>query len=280
MRTSTWLFLLGFLTVSARESMGWDAPYYRVFRGYRKGSVAVSEFQEAMAKTFIPAAPATHQKNGLIAYLPSLSPQGLAGVPDEFAIVVYESKDAYEKARQTPEGQSYGALHWKYFEEPANAQTGPAPDRRTRSDTAVPFARELAMGRPVDVLNHYVDWQAGYANTFIGMRKAGVSDPDFLKAMTEHVTAVREAFTPMGLDGYIAVVHEEPFSKSLMEIAYLHWKSEQAANAAFSSPIGQQLNQEGQKVMQAVMFSPAASFAGTIAPGQSVNVHFTPRPRP
>lgn len=276
MRISVALALLAFC-VSTAAAFG--PPNYRVFRGYRRADVSVERFLSELGSTFIPAAPKTHQKNGLIAYVPAVLPQGAtAGTPDEIAIVVYESPEVYAIARATPEGVAYGNLHWTLFEEPMKEGATPA-DHRTKSHSAVPFARDLKLDEPVDVFHRYVDWQQGHTTVFAGTKLPGMSKEAWLARVSQHVAMARDAFAGQGLDGYIAVVHSEGPHDLTQEIAWMHWTSEEAMNKAFASEAGKKVAADAAQLFKVEMWGAAPAFGGTIAPGQAVNVRFTPRPR-
>lgn len=262
------------LLLSASIACAWDAPNYRVFRGYRRADVPAADFVRKLGLTFIPAAPQTHQKNGLIAYVPAVLPTTApAGTPDEIAIVVYESAEVYAVARATPEGKAYSDLHWTLFEEPT-------PKGRTRSHSAVLFDRELEVDEPVDVIKKYVDWQKGHTTVFVGARAEGIPADRFAAEVSQHVAMARDAFQGKGLDGYVAVVHSEEAHGAMQEIAWMHWTSKEAMEAAFATPEGQRVARDSARLFKVEMWSEAPAFSGSIAPGQSVNVKFAPRPRP
>lgn len=254
-------------------------PNYRVFRGYRRADVTPGAFLDRLGWTFIPAAPQTHQKNGLIAYVPAVLPAAASpGSPDEIAIVVYESAEVYAAARNTPEGKAYADLHWTLFEEPSPSGQS-LFDHRTKSHSAVPFVRDLKADEPVDVCNTYLDWQAGHTTVFVGSRAAGIAPERFVAEVSQHVAMARDAFAPQGLDGYVAVVHAERPHSALQEIAWMHWKSRAAMEAAFASPAGKRVAADAARLFAMEMWAEAPAFEGKIAPGQAVNVKFTPRPR-
>lgn len=269
-----------FLTLcTASALVAWDAPNYRVFRGYRRADVPVGEFLGRLGTKFIPAAPETHQKNGLIAYIPAVLPATASpGSPDEIAIVIYESAAVYDAARNSPEGKKYSELHWTLFESPSPAGES-LDDRRTKSHSAVPFARDLKIDEPVDVFNTFVDWQGGHTAVFVGSRAEGITADRFAAEVSLHVAMARDAFAPKGLDGYIAVIHSEKPHGLLQEIAWMHWKSKQDMEAALATPAGQKVARDAARLFKNEMWTEAPPFAGTIAPGQAVNVKFTPRPR-
>lgn len=256
------LVVLAFPLVAAA---GGTAPhFYRVFRGFRLPAVDRAGFPKILSEKFIPAAPETHAKNGLVGYVPALPPDGApAGTPDEIAIVAYESEAVYNVARNTEEGKRYGDLHWEFF------------DRlKTKSHGARPFGRELLEDGPVDVIGCGIDWQAGCTLVFIGQRLASVPADGFLPALTNHVIRARDAFRPLGLDGYIVVSNKD------QELAWLHWKSKEKMEAALATEEGKSVAADAATIMSTVFWGEAAPFSGTIGYGQAVNVHFERRTPP
>ncbi len=243
---------------------GSPPPFYRVFRGVRLASVPGDVFTRVLGEKFIPAAPQTHAKNGLVGYVPALPPKGApAGTPDEIAIVIYESEEVYNLARNTPEGKAYADLHWQFFDK-----------ERTKSGAARPFGRELAADSPADILGCGLDWQAGHTMVYIGQRRPSISRERFLLEITNHVARARDAFKPQGLDGYIVSATED------QEIAFQHWKRKEQMERALASEDGKAVAADAARIFENVMWAEAAPFAGAIDYGQAVNVRFERRPRP
>lgn len=258
--------LLGLVTgcagpVASRQegSAGPAAPYYRVFRGVKRGDVSSGDFLQALGMRFIPAAPQAHAGNGLVAYLPAVTRVD-GSSPDEFAIVVYRSEEAYVKARATPEGKAYSDLHWDLFDR-----------ERTRSGKAVPWAGEGNPDQPYDVLNRPVDWQKGYSTFFFGRRKPEVSPEAFVRWLPTHVNRVASAFDSggdSGLRGYVLVFTPD------WEIAYQNWDSEQAMKDAFQREAGRAIVEDASPRMASEQFSAAVPFAGRADAGTAYNVLF------
>jgi hypothetical protein len=236
-------------------------PLYRVFRGFRKADLSPGQFYAEIQNRFIPAAPSTHAKNGLVAYLPGLSPlRKAADIPDELAIVASESAEVYQKARNTPEGQAYADLHWEVFDK-----------ERSKSTSAVPFEATVQSDVGYDVMQSPTDWQKGHSTLFIGLRKADVSAETFLAQLSEHVAQVKKTLGSGVLKGYIVIANEN------YEIAYQNWSSKNAMQRAFSAPQGQALGAEAGRLMNTLQWSEAVPFAGKIGPGQLVNARFQRR---
>ncbi len=262
-RRSPALFLLVGLALSVVTAFA-EAPSYRVFRGFKLGKIPADTFPADFSRRFVPETPRVMAKHSLVSYVPALLPRERpAGLPDEIAIVVYGSAEAYARGRNDPERIAYGALHWEYFEDPSKGG-------RSKSDTARPFARTLEAEVPVDVTGGWVDWQRGASYVFVGARKAGSPAPEFLDKLSAHVAATREAFAPHGLDGYVVVANADS------EIAWLHWPSREAAERAFASPAGKRAAIEAGDLMETVMWAPAEVFAGSLDYGSAVTVRFRP----
>ena len=248
--------LVGCATTSKALRAAETGPYYRVFRGVQRQDIPIAEFRRKLVSEFIPALPALQEKLGARVYIPALTPDNKpAGLADEFAMVEYDSESAYRAARETPVGKQYGDRHWTVFD-----------STRTKTGGAVAFAGTVEAETPYDVLGKKTDWQSGYVTFYVGLRKAGVSEVDFLKGMAKHVADVKAVLEPQGLDAYVMVANGQ------YEAAWQRWPSQEAAQKAFASPAFQALIPEGSSLLENLQFSEAARFVGTLAPGQAVNV--------
>ncbi|MCA3124020.1 MAG: hypothetical protein ING90_15325 [Rhodocyclaceae bacterium] len=117
-------------------------PQFRVWVGWRVPSLrnpgGWSRFLEALSKTFIPATWMVMRRYGLKSYVPSVTRPDLPhGCPEETALLVYESREAYEVSRTTVGGRSYGLMHGAVFEMPSPSRsawaeqwTGAGPGRK------------------------------------------------------------------------------------------------------------------------------------------------------
>ncbi len=89
-------------------------------------------------------------------------------------------------------------------------------------------------------MNTKTNWHMGYTTLFIGERKDSVSGADFISRLTKHVVAVKDAFRPMGLKGYLFYATQE------YEIAYQNWESQTAASDAFASKAAKLIFEDAQ----------------------------------
>lgn len=238
-----------------------SAPYYRVFRGAKRADLSQADYELRLSSSFIPALPATYADKGVLAYLPALPPADKpAAVPDEFALVAWESEKAYQTATRTPEGRRHGDLHWTVFERKAS-----------RGTSAVPFRDALAADTAYDVFGKPVDWQTGYSTFYVGLRDPKLSPAQFLEALRKHVIAMRAVLAPRGADGYVFLGTGD------YETAYLHWPSRAAADAAFAAPEVQAAVATGRGVLVDLRYVPTEPFAGQAKAGQALNVRFERR---
>ncbi len=86
----------------------------RIWRGFRQPTLAQDEFFSRLGKTFIPSTVQMQIKNGLDTYIPTI-PCGLpnkpATVPDETAILFWDSQETYEDGFNTLAGRTYTLTH-------------------------------------------------------------------------------------------------------------------------------------------------------------------------
>lgn len=120
-----------------------ETPYeIRVWRGWRLASLAQSadgfdRFVRDLGATFVPATWQVMHRYGLLGYVPSvLAKDKDASLPDEVAILVYRSRDAYAAAKDFVAGRSYSIMHGALFEF-ADAK------RRSGSEWAEDVAAEM-----------------------------------------------------------------------------------------------------------------------------------------
>ncbi len=74
-------------------------------------------FKKSLAETFIPATWEIMGNFKLKAYVPSIfRPSGTSGLPEEIALLCYETKRDYEESKNTILGRSYRTMHQAIFE--------------------------------------------------------------------------------------------------------------------------------------------------------------------
>jgi hypothetical protein len=181
----------------------------RVWRGYSLESPPRNKFHEKLRTTFIPGTPQFQAPLGLTAYLPAVLPTDVPnGVPDEIALVFYESQQDYNAAKDTIAGRAYADLHGTVF-----SFTSP---RRSTSDWPVIFSGALEREKPYFLFDKNVDWQLGHVNVLVASRGESSSEEEFLNSVTTTITKIQATTLP-GLDGAIVVVASDYF------VYWEHW---------------------------------------------------------
>lgn len=176
----------------------------RVWRGYSLESPPRSKFHEKLRTTFIPGTPQFQAPLGLTAYLPAVLPTDVPdGLPDEIALVFYESPQDYNEAKDTIAGRAYADLHGTVF-----SFTDP---RRSTSDWPLIFSGGLEREKPYYLFDKNVDWQSGHVNVLVASRAESSTQDQFLNNVTTGVTEIQAATLP-GLDGAIVVVASDYFA--------------------------------------------------------------------
>ena len=86
----------------------------RIWRGFRQQDLEQDKFFELLGKTFIPSTVQMQIKNGLDTYIPAV-PCGMKGkpatVPDETAILFWDSQQTYQDGFDTLAGRTYTLTH-------------------------------------------------------------------------------------------------------------------------------------------------------------------------
>jgi hypothetical protein len=233
----------------------------RVWRGYRLSSLAVPDFLTALGSIFMPVTVQLQRLYGLTAYLPAVPPtEKPAGVPDEIALVFYETQQAYtDQSKLIVAGRAYSRLHTTVFDFP-----------KSLSGFPVPLPNQLAFDTPYFLFTDAADWQTGFTQVFIGTRKASMPQEKFSAVLQDFLNHVRD-HRPKGLDGAICCVNANWI------IYWEHWTSEAASLKGHISDLA--------KLSDLVMLKPSATIAIetdltahypgiTVKGGQSFNLTF------
>lgn len=257
-------FLLSVIVASTLTATFWDgeamaAPYYRFWRGFKRSDMSSHEFKSELAKHFMPATVEINKGKGLLSYLVTIPPRSHAGIPDELALVRYESEEAYKRQRATPEGQAYGEMHWEVFEKEISKSLVPS---------VYQAGELLKLETAYDMLGKEVDWQKGYSTVYIGLRKSTIEREDFIDGIRKHVVDVTNALKSQGLQGYIVLMTSE------YEIAYMNWPSQAVATSAFESKEAKAFIKDAQLILSPLQYSEAKNFDGTADDNQFINVRF------
>jgi hypothetical protein len=206
------------------------ADSVRVWRGFRLSSFEPAKFYLDLGSIFIPVTVQIQRLFHLAAYLPAvLPPTRPHGLPDEIALVFYRTQLDYTNASLAAGGRAYSLLHSAVFNLAPGGSLSGFPSA---------FAGSLAQEAPVHLFPEPVDWQAGFAQVFVGARRPA-TDPDLflngVQAFCQSATQNR----PQGLEAAIVVVARDYL------LCWEHWPN---ATAAQNSRIGD-LTQTSSEVM-------------------------------
>jgi len=163
-----------------------------LWRGYRAASTTPAAFLAQLGETFIPSATIMQPPIGLRAYLPgAFSSDTLpAGVPEETALLFWDSQTAYAATSKTLSGRVYTNTHWRTYD-------------MTRSSASWPvaLASPLQIETPYMVLDNAVDWMTSNACQLLVALSAA---PD-LTSLATWAQGVASS-PPTGLTGAYLVV--------------------------------------------------------------------------
>jgi hypothetical protein len=168
---------------TARRPVPADAV--RVWRGFRGPAVTLPEFFVRLNTVFIPATVRMQVDAGLDAYLPAV-PAGLPGkpatVPDETAILFWDSPQAWQDGFKTLAVRTYTLTHTATY----------APSV-SRADFPIAYAGTVVADQPYHLSDEPADWMYGAVWHLLGGRPAGTGPADFLAAVTGVLTARQAA---------------------------------------------------------------------------------------
>ena len=232
----------------------------RVWRGYRLSSLAPKDFLAALGAIFIPVTAQLQRLYGLTAYLPTVLPlDKAAGVPDEIALVFYETQQAYTDTKQVVAGRAYSSLHSTVFAFPAS-----------QSGFPVPLADPLAFDTPYHLFTNAADWQSGFTQLFVGTRKSATTPKNFAASLLKFLKQVRD-HRPKGLEGAVVCVNAD------WVLYWEHWPSEAASLKGSISDLAKlaDLVLLQPYVSTPVESSLTAHYAGlNVTGGESFNIRF------
>ena len=232
----------------------------RVWRGYRLTTLSPQDFLSALGSIFIPASAQLQRLYGLTAYLPTVMPLGKPdSVPDEIALVFYESQQAYNNTKLTVGGRAYSSLHSTVFALP-------------RSESGFPslLGRTLQFDTPYHVFKKAVDWQLGFTQVFVGTRPDAITPQQFAAGLLRYLNALRE-HCPSGLDGAVIC------ATAACVLYWEHWTDE---NASLRGRIADLPKLADRILLQAYTPTPividlTAHYRGlTVTGGESFNIQF------
>jgi len=185
------------VSIPNRVTVPVPADAVRVFRGRKNRPVKRSVFIEKLGTVFMPMTVQMQRLFGLTAYLPAILPETKSeGMPDEIALVFYQTQGAYHEAKRCVGGRSYSELHQLLFDMPASASSFPEL-----------FIGEVQPDKAYHLFPKSVDWQIGSARLYAGTRRSKVREAGFLKKLGQVATELQKA--PGNLDAVIFCATKE-----------------------------------------------------------------------
>lgn len=150
----------------------------RIWQGYRAKRYLDSRqrFIDTLGELFIPATVQMMEPIGLKSYFPTILPESKFRLPDEIALVAYDSQDTYYRAtKTTTPGRAYGALHGNVF-------NFSSEDEIPKSKSAFPIEYQgaLTFGQPYYLCDNLVDWRDNKTNIYCAQRSPNISKEDML----------------------------------------------------------------------------------------------------
>ena len=178
-------------SIPSRVTVPVPADAVRVFRGRKNGRVKRSVFIEKLRTVFMPMTVQMQRLFGLTAYLPAVLPETKSeGLPDEIALVFYQTQEAYHEAKRCVGGRSYSELHQLLFDMPASASSFPEM-----------FTGEVQPDKAYHLFPKSVDWQIGSARLYAGTRRSKLKAAGFLKRLGQVAAELQKV--PGSLDAVI-----------------------------------------------------------------------------
>jgi hypothetical protein len=184
-------------SIPSRVTVPVPADAVRVFRGRKNRPVKRSVFIEKLGTVFMPMTVQMQRLFGLTAYLPAILPETKSEeMPDEIALVFYQTQGAYHEAKRCVGGRSYSELHQLLFDMPASASSFPEM-----------FTGEVRPDKAYHLFPKSVDWQVGSARLYAGTRRSKVREAGFLRRLGQVATELQKA--PGNLDAVIFCATKE-----------------------------------------------------------------------
>lgn len=164
----------------------------RVWRGYKQKEVELSEFFQKSGSVFVPAAVEMERALGLHMYVPAF-PAGIKKpetVPDETAILFWETQQTYHDAFKTLAERIYVLTHGPLFGPPSTA------------DFPEFLGKTFEAEKPYYLVDTPADWMHGAVTHFVGGRPDNQTPKEFLSHI-ETWAHHEQNRQPEGLDGAI-----------------------------------------------------------------------------
>ena len=225
------------------------AEAVHVWRGYRNATLTPAQFLGYLGATFVLAATLMQPAIGLRGYLPGIfsSEELPQGVPEETALLFWDSKGAYAAAFDTLAERVYTLTHAPVYDLSESKVGFPAA-----------LASPLEIEQPYYLLDQPVDWMLGQGFQLMVAVPGGTSSQ--LADLGSWAQGVAGGL-PAGLQG----------AYLLVGASYIAWWELWAADAAPSATLRDALSAYGEVVANG-SFVPAALTAALDAPWPGITV--------
>ena len=165
-----------------------------VWRGFRSPSLTQDAFALFLGSVFVPACALLQPRVGLRAYLPTMVPQAgkPPGVPDQTALMFWDTMTAHDEAQQAIAARIYKNLHGDAYD----------MTRSGRIEQPLPLdpaSTTLAAEQPYFLFDASADWMLGDAIHLVGARPPAVSPEGFRAQIGAWAKRLRER-PPAGVD--------------------------------------------------------------------------------
>lgn len=155
----------------------------RVWRGFRSPSLAQSDFFERLSTVFVPATVEMQIQVGLDVYIPTI-PAGLdykpSTVPDETAILFWDSQQTYHDGFKTLATRTYTLTHGAVY----------TPE--SRADFPLLFQGTLQLETPYYLFDQPVDWMHGDVTHIIAGPPSDIPAWQFRAEVARVVSEIQE----------------------------------------------------------------------------------------
>ena len=237
----------------------------RVWRGFRAPTMNQDTFFDRLGTVFVPSTVKMQVDNGLEGYLPTILadlPNKPETVPDETALIFWESQQTYWNAFNTLATRTYTLTHAAVYKAPDSGADFPAR-----------FEGALSQNKPVYLFDRPADWMRGRVKHLVAARPDKQTPDAFLTDAGKVLAQIRET---VELEAAIAVVGADHL---------VYWELSRPAKLGQPSPSGVTLLQKSDTWSR--VFAPAPTFLTVglwddwpgmdIRPGNSFNMQFKRR---
>lgn len=139
------------------------ASFNRFWIGYKLDNITNEKFMDNLNNRLLPDLIKLAAGKGLNSYSPYVTPKNHGNLPDEIALITYDSEEIYRSLRSTAPGVAYSDLHWELFKKDISKSTVP-----------VQFDGILENDKAYELDAKYEGWKSG--TTYLTIYKRSSED--------------------------------------------------------------------------------------------------------